>query len=254
MHRSECVFVATLTDVLGFHAALRHLGALNAQRLPHPRCDSRCVQRREPLPHVVRGSGRAGGAVSSGCVVSDAGCDLGEGRAPWQLSWRRAFWQPVLLQAWQQPSWPRAWRQAWQRPSWRRALLRASWPQAWQRPWRGLHRGRRLAQALGQCVDAGVEHVQVARRRHAQLGQRGGHAVFKNVFQLVPLTCGARANVVGHARTRLVASEIFSSATAWVLRWMDRPSFTRASNTLPPSSWALEKRPDLPARFAGPSP
>src|SRR3990167_4485207 len=43
--------------------------------------------------------------------------------------------------------------------------------------------------------------------------------------------------------TRLVASEIFSSATAWVLRWMDRPSFTRASNTLPPSSWALEKGP-----------
>src|SRR3989344_13298 len=43
--------------------------------------------------------------------------------------------------------------------------------------------------------------------------------------------------------TRLVASVIFSSATAWVLRWMVRPSLTRASNTLPPSSCALEKAP-----------
>ena len=45
----------------------------------------------------------------------------------------------------------------------------------------------------------GVEHVQIARGGHAQLGQSGGHAVFKNGFQLVPLTSGARANVGGHA-------------------------------------------------------
>src|SRR5574343_242500 len=43
--------------------------------------------------------------------------------------------------------------------------------------------------------------------------------------------------------TRLEACEIFSSATAWVLRCSERPSFTRASNTLLPSSCALAKAP-----------
>ena len=37
--------------------------------------------------------------------------------------------------------------------------------------------------------------------------------------------------------------EIFSSATDCVLRWMLTPSLTKASNTLPPSSCALEKAP-----------
>ncbi|MCY1313504.1 hypothetical protein D9M70_640330 [compost metagenome] len=43
--------------------------------------------------------------------------------------------------------------------------------------------------------------------------------------------------------TRLVASEMRSSATACVLRWIDRPSLTRVSKALPPSAWALEKAP-----------
>ncbi|MCY1557741.1 hypothetical protein D9M68_946170 [compost metagenome] len=43
--------------------------------------------------------------------------------------------------------------------------------------------------------------------------------------------------------TLLVASEMRSSATAWVLRWIDRPSFTKDSKALPPSSCALEKAP-----------
>jgi hypothetical protein len=34
-----------------------------------------------------------------------------------------------------------------------------------------------------------------------------------------------------------------SSATDWVLRWIDRPSLTRVSKALPPSSWALENAP-----------
>ena len=43
--------------------------------------------------------------------------------------------------------------------------------------------------------------------------------------------------------TRLVASVIFSSATVWVLRCIDMPSFTKVSNTFEPSSWALAKAP-----------
>jgi hypothetical protein len=42
---------------------------------------------------------------------------------------------------------------------------------------------------------------------------------------------------------RLVASASFSSAADCVLRWMARPSFTSESNTLPPSSCALENAP-----------
>src|SRR5437773_425491 len=41
----------------------------------------------------------------------------------------------------------------------------------------------------------------------------------------------------------LVTSPIFSSATACVLRCSDAPSFTSASNTLPPSSCAFENAP-----------
>src|SRR5690606_26098455 len=42
---------------------------------------------------------------------------------------------------------------------------------------------------------------------------------------------------------RLEASEMRSSATACVLRWIDRPSLTSDSKALPPSSCALEKAP-----------
>ena len=42
---------------------------------------------------------------------------------------------------------------------------------------------------------------------------------------------------------RWVASLMRSSATAWDLRWIDRPSLTRVSKALPPSAWALEKAP-----------
>ena len=63
-------------------------------------------------------------------------------------------------------------------------------------------------------------------------------ALSGNLMQLV-----AARVVQGMVAILLVASEIFSSATAWVLRWMDRPSLTRVSKTLPPSSCALENAP-----------
>ncbi len=42
---------------------------------------------------------------------------------------------------------------------------------------------------------------------------------------------------------RSAASDSFSPVAAWVLCWKAWPSFTSASNTLPPSSCALAKAP-----------
>jgi hypothetical protein len=133
------------------------------------------------------------------------------------------------------------------RRPWRTCGPAASWPG----PGGAARRGRGLAARLAaqpgdgaiEFVDARDQRLDVLGRRHAQLVQRFRNAVLEDGLELVPLAgCLGRESVAMLAM-RLVASESFSSATAWVLRWIDTPSFTSASNTLPPSSCALEKAP-----------